>query len=122
MTRLLIVDDELSILEALQDVLSLEGYEVVTAYNGAEGLKRMSEAPPDLVLLDLMMPVMDGWELLRRMREDARLRAVPVVIMSAGRIGEEVRDAACATLPKPFDLDDLLETLAAQMQPKKDSA
>jgi CheY-like chemotaxis protein len=60
MKRLLIVDDELAIVEALQDILSVEGYDVVTAFNGAEGLQRMTVAKPDLVLLDLMMPVMDG--------------------------------------------------------------
>ena len=121
MTRLLVVDDELSILEALRDVLSLEGYEVVTAYNGAEGLKRLSEALPDLVLLDLMMPVMDGREMLRRMREDPRLEELPVVIMSAGRISDAERGAACATLPKPFDLDHLLSTIAEHARPKEPS-
>lgn len=119
MTRLLVVDDELSILEALQDVLSLEGYEVRTAYNGVEGLKRLSEARPDLVLLDLMMPVMDGREMMRRMREDPQLEDIPVVIMSAGRISDDERNAACATLPKPFDLDHLLETVSKHARPSK---
>jgi CheY-like chemotaxis protein len=121
MTRLLVVDDELSILEALEDVLATEGYEVLTAHNGAEGLKRLGEALPDLVLLDLMMPVMDGREMLRRMREDPRLKDIPVIIMSAGRISDEERRAACATLPKPFDLDNLLRTLSEHARPKKPS-
>jgi len=118
MTRLLVVDDELSILEALQDVLSMEGYEVVTAYNGAEGLRCIGEQRPDLVLLDLMMPVMDGRELLRRVREDPALKGLPVIIMSAGRIADEERQAASATLAKPFDLDHLLRTLAQHQKPK----
>jgi len=121
MTRLLIVDDELSILEALQDVLTLEGYEVLTAYNGALGLKRLSEARADLVLMDLMMPVMDGREMLRRMREDPRLEGIPVVIMSAGRISEAERSAACAVLPKPFDLGHLLETISEHTRPRQPS-
>ncbi len=119
MTRLLVVDDELSILEALQDILSLEGYEVVTAYNGAEGLRRIEEQRPDLVLLDLMMPVMDGREMLRRVREDPALKDLPVVVMSAGRIAEAERRAASATLAKPFDLDHLLQTLARHLGPKR---
>jgi len=118
MTRLLVVDDELSILEALQDILSLEGYDVVTAYNGAEGLRRIAELRPDLVLLDLMMPVMDGREMLRRVREDPGLKGLPVVIMSAGRIPDAERRAASATLAKPFDLDHLLQTLAQQLDGK----
>lgn len=113
MKRLLIVDDELAIVEALQDILSVEGYDVVTAFNGAEGLQRMTAAKPDLVLLDLMMPVMDGREMLRRMREDATLRDVPVVVMSAGRISDEERRSSARFLAKPFELDLLLETISA---------
>ncbi|NVJ09348.1 response regulator [Myxococcus sp. AM001] len=112
MKRLLIVDDELAIVEALQDILSVEGYDIVTAFNGAEGLHRMADAKPDLVLLDLMMPVMDGREMLRRMREDAGLRGIPVVVMSAGRISDEERRSSARFLAKPFELDVLLDTIA----------
>ncbi|MBJ6765025.1 response regulator [Myxococcaceae bacterium JPH2] len=112
MKRLLIVDDEVAIVEALQDILSVEGYDVATAFNGAEGLERLSQVKPDLVLLDLMMPVMDGREMLRRMREDATTRDLPVVVMSAGRISEEERKASARFLAKPFELDTLLDTIA----------
>ncbi|QDE93595.1 hypothetical protein BHS06_33975 [Myxococcus xanthus] len=112
MKRLLIVDDELAIVEALQDILSVEGYDVDTAFNGAEGLHRMADAKPDLVLLDLMMPVMDGREMLRRMREDDGLRGIPVVVMSAGRISDEERRSSARFLAKPFELDVLLDTIA----------
>ncbi|NOJ81974.1 response regulator [Myxococcus xanthus] len=120
MKRLLIVDDELAIVEALQDILSVEGYDVDTAFNGAEGLHRMADAKPDLVLLDLMMPVMDGREMLRRMREDDDLRGIPVVVMSAGRISDEERRSSARFLAKPFELDVLLDTIAellAEPQP-----
>jgi CheY-like chemotaxis protein len=112
MKRLLIVDDELAIVEALQDILSVEGYDVITAFNGVDGLQRMADSKPDLVLLDLMMPVMDGREMLRRMREDSRLSAVPVVVMSAGRISDEERRSSARFLAKPFELDVLLDTIA----------
>lgn len=113
MRRLLVVDDELAILEALQEVLSSEGYAVSTASNGAEGLKRAAEEPPDLVLLDLMMPVMDGWEMLRRMKEDTRLQHVPVIVMSAGRVlAGELK--GLHFLAKPFDLDRLLVLVEEQ--------
>lgn len=112
MKRLLIVDDELAIVEALQDILSVEGYDIATAFNGAEGLQRMADAKPDLVLLDLMMPVMDGREMLRRMREDASLQGIPVVVMSAGRISDEERRSSARFLAKPFELDVLLDTIA----------
>ena len=122
MKRLLIVDDELAIIEALQDILSVEGYDVATAFNGAEGLHRMAEAKPDLVLLDLMMPVMDGREMLRRMREDSGLRDIPVVVMSAGRISDEERRSSARFLAKPFELDVLLDTIAELLAPSQPSA
>jgi CheY-like chemotaxis protein len=109
--RLLLVDDEAAIVEALQDILSDEGYAVEAAFNGEEALQRLRVTRPDLMLMDLMMPVMDGRELLRRVRQDPSLKDLPVVVMSAGRITDEERQAASATLAKPFELDLLLETL-----------
>jgi CheY-like chemotaxis protein len=109
--RLLLVDDEAAIVEALQDILSDEGYAVEAAFNGEEALQRLRITRPDLMLMDLMMPVMDGRELLRRVRQDPALKDLPVVVMSAGRITDEERQAASATLAKPFELDLLLETL-----------
>ncbi|RKH45504.1 response regulator [Corallococcus sp. AB049A] len=115
MKRLLIVDDELAIVEALEDILSLEGYDIATAYNGDEGLQRMLASKPDLVLLDLMMPVMDGGELLRRIRAHPDLCDLPVVVMSAGRLTDEERRASSHFLAKPFELDDLLGTIQKQL-------
>ena len=114
MSKLLIVDDEVAILEALTDILSVEGYEVATAANGAEGLKQVHENRPDLILLDLMMPVMDGQEMLRRMKEDPGLRAIPVVVMSAGRVTKAELQGS-RFLAKPFELDDLLDTVSAEL-------
>jgi CheY-like chemotaxis protein len=114
MSKLLIVDDEVAILEALTDILSVEGYEVTTAANGAEGLKRATDERPDLILLDLMMPVMDGQEMLRRLKEDPNLRTIPVVVMSAGRVTKAELQGS-RFLAKPFELDDLLETVTAEL-------
>ncbi|HEX8821446.1 MAG TPA: response regulator [Archangium sp.] len=114
MSKLLIVDDEVAILEALTDILSVEGYEVATAANGAEGLKRAGEARPDLILLDLMMPVMDGQEMLRRLKESPDLRSIPVVVMSAGRVTKSELQGS-RFLAKPFELDDLLNTVTAEL-------
>jgi CheY-like chemotaxis protein len=114
MSKLLIVDDEVAILEALTDILSVEGYEVTTAANGAEGLDHVRKDRPDLILLDLMMPVMDGQEMLRRLKEDPELRATPVVVMSAGRVSKSELQGS-RFLAKPFELDDLLDTVAAEL-------
>ena len=114
MSKLLIVDDEVAILEALTDILSVEGYEVATAANGAEGLKQVHEARPDLILLDMMMPVMDGQEMLRRLKEDPALQGIPVVVMSAGRVTKAELQGS-RFLAKPFELDDLLDTVSAEI-------
>jgi CheY-like chemotaxis protein len=115
MTRLLVVDDEVAILEALTDILSVEGYEVSTATNGAEGLQRTQAERPALILLDMMMPVMDGQEMLRRLKEDPELRETPVVVMSAGRV-TKAELQGCRFLAKPFELDDLLNTVAEELE------
>lgn len=113
----LVVDDEVVIAEAVAAVLQDEGYQVVTATNGQEGLARAAEVRPDLVLVDMMMPVMDGEEMSRRLREDPAMREVPIVVMSAvHRSLRELPFAHTAFLPKPFDLDTLLETIAKALQ------
>ncbi len=113
MTTILIVDDEFDIVDVLGSLLQAEGYEVITAANGREGLVRLRETRVDLVLLDCMMPVVDGPEMLRLMREDDRLTSVPVVMMSAAEVRQEVRLLGCsAFLKKPFDLNTLFATIS----------
>ena len=113
MTKILIVDDEFDIVDVLRDLLQVEGYEVVTAANGREGLVRLRETNVDLVLLDCMMPIVDGPEMLRLVREDERLRDVPVIMMSAAEMRQETRVlGSSAFLKKPFDLNTLLATIA----------
>jgi two-component system chemotaxis response regulator CheY len=109
--RILIVDDDEAILEFMGEALNDEGYEVTTALNGAEGLAVAARLPPDLVLLDMRMPLMDGWEFAKKYRETPGPHAAIVVITAA-------RDAAASAhqigaqgyLAKPFSLDALLET------------
>jgi CheY-like chemotaxis protein len=110
---ILIVDDEVVIAEAVAAVLEDEGYRVATATNGADGLARAADLRPDLVLVDMMMPVMDGEEMCRRLRESPATRGIPVVVMSAvHRSLRELPFDHAAFLPKPFDLDTLLDTIA----------
>lgn len=113
MKTILVVDDELDIVDVLSDLLTAEGYRVLTASNGREGLARIAESRPDLVLLDRMMPVVDGAEMLRLMREDASLGGIPVVMMSAAEGRRLSQELGCAAfLKKPFDLGTLLDTVA----------
>ena len=111
MPTILVVEDEASITELLRLVLEDEGYRVVAAADGREGLARLAEERPHLVLSDVMMPAMDGRDLARAMYADRAYRRIPLVLMSAA--GEAiVGDAPCAAfLSKPFDLDQLLTTI-----------
>jgi CheY-like chemotaxis protein len=81
--RLLVVDDDRDTRELLREALENEGFTVVVAANGFEAMTKLEERPPRLVLLDLMMPVLDGWQLLERMREHPELQRVPVCVLSA---------------------------------------
>ena len=109
MSTVLVVDDEFDILEAVTGILELEGYRVLSASNGAQALSTMQQALPDLVLADLMMPVMDGLELLKAMGADAQLSRVPVVLMRALQPKVSQKEYGWrAFLQKPFDLEALL--------------
>jgi len=103
----LVVDDELDIREAVTEVLSYEGHEVITACEGTEALRKCQALQPDLVLLDLMMPGMNGWEFRLAQLRDPTIADIPVVVLSA--LGRVSSIDALAFLPKPFGLDDLLD-------------
>ncbi len=105
---ILVVDDDPSLLEVVELVLSTEGYPVLTARNGAEALQQVERAHPALVLLDMRMPICNGWEFAARLRE--RGIALPILVMTAAqdarRWAEEI--GATGYVPKPFDIGDLL--------------
>jgi two-component system, OmpR family, response regulator VicR len=83
MKTILLVDDEYALVEILTELLQSQGYHVVSAGNGREGLARLKEGRPDLVITDFMMPIADGRELLRGMRASAEFHSIPVVMVSA---------------------------------------
>lgn len=85
------------------------GYDVVEAHHGAAALERAKESLPDLVVTDLMMPVMSGRQLIDRLRSNPETAAIPILVMSAN--GNLSVGAADAALAKPFDLDELVETV-----------
>jgi CheY-like chemotaxis protein len=113
MRNILVVDDDPGVLQTVTDILSYDGYRVIPAAHGAEALQAMRRTRPDVVLLDLMMPVMDGWTFARACRSDPTFAEVPIIVMSAAHDSE----AAARTLgaqghiSKPFDLLHLLDTV-----------
>ena len=113
MTRhVLVVDDDPDLRATVAEILDLEGCDVEEATNGAEALAQIASSPPCVVLLDMRMPLMDGWGVARELR--ARGIAVPIVVMTAaqdaGRWAREID--ADAFLAKPFELDDLLTVIS----------
>ena len=111
--RVLIVDDDAAIRKMLVDVLSLEGFHTETARDGREALALLEDGRKRILLLDLMMPIMDGWEVCRHLAERPALRQrLSIILMSAGEKLEQARDLQVeGYLAKPFDVDHLLECL-----------
>jgi CheY-like chemotaxis protein len=109
----LVVDDDPDILEAICDILEVEHYRVARARNGAEALERVAEERPDAILLDLMMPVMDGVTFAQHLRGRPG-GDVPIVVISAdGNPQRAASVGARAYLAKPFDIETLLAHVAA---------
>jgi CheY-like chemotaxis protein len=109
---ILVVEDELAIATMIQEILEDEGYRVRTASNGQEGWQQVAEAAPDLVLSDVMMPVMDGLTLCRQLHTAAATRHIPVILMSAARGVDIDGSPHVAFVPKPFLITLLLDTIA----------
>lgn len=110
MARVLVVDDEVDIRQAVTEVLAEEGHTVQAAGDGAEALAKMHAFHPQLVLLDLMMPGMNGWEFRRAQKIDPDVATIPVVVLSALSQRDGDIDAE-GYIQKPFDLDDLLNAV-----------
>lgn len=107
---ILVVDDDQDFREALSEVLTDAGYPVQQAENGEVALQRVAEEAPGIVLLDLKMPVLDGWGVMERMRSDARSSAIPILILSAyGFEWEAELLGAQGYIPKSVGMDEILE-------------
>jgi CheY-like chemotaxis protein len=117
--KILVVDDESNMRFLLRMVLEAEGYEVTEASHGATALELVREERPDLVVTDLMMPVMNGRELIERLRSDDETAEIPILVISSNP-NADVPGGADAALRKPFDHDALLE--AARSLCRKDAA
>ena len=107
---ILVIDDEPAILDMIADLLGFEGYQVVTTSQGSVALARAKADPPALILLDLMMPGMSGWQVIAALKASPQIRAIPVVVLSARRdlptIAKEL--GVMTFLTKPFDIDELI--------------
>ncbi len=108
----LVVDDEQQILDMAAFVLEDEGYSVVTASDGQEALERVGEQTPDLIVLDMRMPVLDGWDFVREYRSRFEHHAPIVVLTAAADAGKRAAEiGAVGWIEKPFDLDSFVRTV-----------
>lgn len=121
MARILVIEDEPMLQMDMVDMLNFEDYEVFAASDGAKGLALAEESHPDLILCDIMMPVMNGYEFLEQIKTLPHLQAIPVVMLSAkadlASIQKALDMGAVAYIKKPFDISELLETVADFIKP-----
>ncbi len=114
--RVLVIDDDLPLRGMLAAALDKHGYQVLLAGDGAEGLRALMIHRPDVVLLDLAMPEVNGWDFLQRLKESGRLGQIPIIVLSAHlRIEPQaiLQMGVSAILPKPFNLPELLDLIDA---------
>ncbi len=113
--RILVADDEVYILHILEFSLNLEGFEVITAANGREALSKIAKQRPDLVVLDVVMPDLDGHEVCRRLKADERTRDIPIIFLSAKDAPSDrelgLSLGAGAYITKPFSPQRLIECI-----------
>jgi len=118
--KILVVDDETELLQALTIRLKASGYEVITAQDGQEGLEKARASNPDLIVLDILMPKMDGYEVCRLLKFDEKYKSIPIIMLTAKvqdadrALGEKV--GANDYINKPFDTTDLIEKIKQHIQ------
>lgn len=110
---ILIVDDYADIRDTLRYILEAAGYDVATAADGLDALKKLEEISPDLIIMDMMMPRMDGYQFIQELRRLAQFAEVPVIAVTAHDVSrEDLPDLDVqASLAKPFELDELLKAV-----------
>ncbi len=116
---ILVVDDDETIAMSIESFLTEEGYTVMVAQNGKEALERVEAAPPAVILLDMKMPVMDGWAFASAYRQQEGPHA-PIIVMTAAHDSRQRASeiAADGFIPKPFDLDELLALISRYIPPE----
>jgi two-component system cell cycle response regulator len=116
-TKILLVDDQPDLLSTVEYRLRFAGCEVVTASNGQEGLAKAASEHPDLILLDKNMPIMNGQEMLERLRADPSLKSIPVIMLTAQCESQDIAGASALGISdyvtKPFDFTQLMDKVHA---------
>ncbi|MFQ5951842.1 MAG: response regulator transcription factor [Candidatus Omnitrophota bacterium] len=113
--KILIVDDEPFVVKVLANRLEASNYEVISAYDGQEGLKKVHDEKPDLIILDLILPKINGYEICNMLKKDKTFSEIPIIIISGRTTREDMKlaeeAAADAYIIKPFDRETLLSKI-----------
>ena len=112
MAKVLIIDDEKALVELISSVVEDLGHQSLCAYDGAQGLKLAQSEKPQFIFCDIMMPIMNGYDLLEKVRQDKTLATTPFVIMSAAKIDPIRAAQADGAISKPFDLDKVVDYIS----------
>ena len=118
--KILVVDDEADLVETIRFSLELGGYNVLVASNGEEGLNLARQEKPDLILLDLMLPKLDGYKVCRLLKFDERYKQIPILMLTAKTqekdkiLGKET--GANEYITKPFDMDELMAKIKSYLK------
>lgn len=122
--RVLIIDDDPHIVDSVSQYLELEGYIVFKALSGPEGLEIALQEQPNIIVLDIMMPEMDGFQVMERLKGSEKLRQIPVIMLTAKGSDNDVmlgwRSGVANYITKPFDLEELvhaMQLVLSQYQP-----
>jgi len=113
--KILVVDDEVDLIKTIQFSLELEGYKVLVSYNGEDALAQARKENPDLILLDIMLPKLDGYKVCRLLKFDEQYKHIPILMMTAKTqekdklMGKET--GADEYITKPFDMEELMEKI-----------
>jgi DNA-binding response OmpR family regulator len=122
MKKILVVDDEPEIVELTKKRLERQGYAVITAFDGVEGIKKVGQEKPDLILLDIVMPKQDGLSMFYQLKKDEATRNIPVILLTAKGETSSVLDAQKLGVTeyfiKPYDWDALLECIKGYLAMK----
>jgi DNA-binding response OmpR family regulator len=119
-SKILVIDDDEALLDVLATRLTREGYEVITASNGHDGLDKAHSEKPNLVLLDIIMPVLDGFQFVKKVQEDVTLKKLPIIVMSGRTAMKDTFDVLGIDLfiAKPFESVDLISAIKLLLKKK----
>jgi two-component system cell cycle response regulator DivK len=118
--RILVVEDQADNMQILRDLLTSAGYEMIEAQDGLAGVEAAKTHRPDLILMDIQLPVLDGYEATRRIKADPTLRAIPIIVVTSYALSGDEKKAGCDDyVPKPYSprllLAKIREYLAAEV-------